>query len=569
MNRKITALVPLAVLSAGALVLTGCTAGASPSPTASGSVSDLPLIGWTPVDPGTLTQGGTLNLAVSESGVATGNWNPNTAEGAEVDLTAILAPTTGGPYKAKQDGSVEIDPDYATDISLVSDSPQVVDVKLNPKAVWEDGTPITAKDYQATYAALSGKDESYDLASSAGFDKVSDFTVVSDTEFKVTFAQPYADWQAVIGQSAVPAAIASDSNAWNTGYVEKALPSNGPFVISTYDTTADSYTETVNPNWWGAKPKLDKITFKVIGDQSAQAQAFANGELDAIDNVGDVDTLTASLAKSGAVKEFSGGLSWSQVTFNGKDPVVGDVALRKAIAQAIDRQGMATAANDPLGVPGSTDGNYVYMPGQNGYEDTIGDAYPYDLDAAKKTLTDAGYTQASDGSWNDKSGQPLKLSIIYPQGSGTNQARGQQIQASLAQIGLKVDLSAVPSNDYFTDIMNGQYQMATFGWSGTLYPVSSAESLFYPAQDWADQAGQNFAFITDDSLGDAFDAANAELDPSKRVSEVSDINKKIAAYLPMIPIYTYPNISVVDGKLANYGPATFAAIDWTAVGYTK
>jgi len=37
----------------------------------------------------------------------------------------------------------------------------------------------------------------------------------------------------------------------------------------------------------------------------------------------------------------------------------------------------------------------------------------------------------------------------------------------------------------------------------------------------------------------------------------------------MLPLYAYPNIEVVDGDLANYGPATFKAVDWTEVGFTK
>ena len=43
----------------------------------------------------------------------------------------------------------------------------------------------------------------------------------------------------------------------------------------------------------------------------------------------------------------------------------------------------------------------------------------------------------------------------------------------------------------------------------------------------------------------------------------------IAEYVPMLPLYAYPNVYAVDGDVANYGPATFEAVDWTAVGFTK
>ncbi|UUT35530.1 ABC transporter substrate-binding protein [Microbacterium elymi] len=334
----------------------------------------LPLIGWTPVPASDVQQGGTLNLAVLSSGTNEGNWNISTTQGANVPVVNMQSPLMGTPYKATKDGSVEPDPNYATSIELTSESPQTVDVKLNDKAVWEDGSPLTANDYKATFAALSGKNDKFNIASSAGFDKVASFDVVNDYEFTFTFSAPYADWQALLTTPAVPADIASDPVKWSTGYTQKPLPSSGPFVMSKIDNSAKIYTETPNPKWWGDKPKLDKITWTVI-DQGSQAQSFANNEINAVE-AQDVDTYTAALKKSGAKALSSGGLTYSQVTFNGLQAPLDDANVRKAIAQSIDRELIAKTANEPLGVKGTTDGNWIYMPGQKGYEDTVGDKLP-------------------------------------------------------------------------------------------------------------------------------------------------------------------------------------------------
>ncbi|WP_029144518.1 ABC transporter family substrate-binding protein [Microbacterium luticocti] len=561
MNRRTTALAAVAVLSAAGLALAGC-AQPNAKPTSS-EPPQLPLVGWTPVPASDLQQGGTLSLAVESSGTDEGNWNINTTQGANVPVVAMQAPLMGAPYKATKDGAVEIDPNYATDIKLESDSPQTVDVKLNDKAVWEDGTPLTAKDYEATFAALSGKNDKFNIASSAGYDLVSKFEVVSDYEFKFTFDSPYADWQALLGTAPVKADIASDPAKW-ASYTTKPMPSNGPYIMSKIDNNAKIYTETPNPKWWGDKPKLDKITWTVI-DQASQAQAFANNEINAVD-AADVDTYTAALKKSGAKALNSGGVTYAQVTFNGLQAPLDDVNVRKAIAQAIDRNIIAKSANEPLGVKATTDGNWIFMPGQKGYEDTVEAKLPYDLDAAKKDLEASGWKNA-DGKWS-KDGKDLKLSIVVPQGTKSNELRAQQIQASLKKIDIPVTLDEVPSADYFDNIQNGKYEMATFGWQGTLFPISSSESLFYPAMKPGD-AGQNYAFITDEKLGDLWKQANAELDPEKRLKLADDINNVIAGYVPFLPIYPYPNVTVVDKNLANYGPATFMSVDWTQVGFTK
>lgn len=568
MNRRTTALAAVAVLSAAGLALAGCAQPKTESDQGGGGTDEapsLPLVGWTQADPADLQQGGTLSLAVLSSPTDEGQWNIATTQGAEVDVVNLTSPMMGAPYKAAKDGTVVVDPNYATDIELESESPQVVDVKLNENAVWEDGSPLTAKDYEATFAALSGKNKKFNIASSAGFDDVAKFDVVSDYEFKITFRDPYADWQALLTEPAVPADIASSPAKWG-GFTEKPLPSSGPFVMSKIDNNAKIYTMTPNPKWWGDKPVLDKITWKVV-DQGAQAQTFANNEINAVE-AQDVDTYTAALKKSGAKATSSGGVTFSQVMFNGTADPVSDVNVRKAVAQAIDRVTIAKSANEPLGVTATTDGNWIYMPGQKGYTDTVDEKLPHDLDAAKKDLEAAGW-EHSDGKWM-KDGKQLKLSIIVPQGTKSNELRAQQVQSSLKQIDVPVALDEVPTGDYFTNIMNGKYEMATFGYQGTLFPVSSAESLFYPAQKPGD-SGQNYSFISDDRLGDLWDQANAELDPEKRIKIVEQINNVLAEIIPFVPIYPYPNVWIVDQKLANFGASTFMGItaDWTKVGYTK
>jgi peptide/nickel transport system substrate-binding protein len=562
MNRKPTAIAAVAVLGIGGLLLAGC---APVNTTKATPTAQLPLVGWKNVPASSVTQGGTLNLAVLQSGTDGGNWNINTAEGNEQDVINILAPTTGGPYKATAAGGVEVDPNYATSITLTSKSPETIDVKLNPKAVWQDGTPITATDYQATFAALSGTNAAYDIASSQGFSDVDSFNVVSPTEFNFTFKTVYADWQGLLTDSPVQAAIANDPKKWSKGFVTAPMPSDGPYIVSKVDNPGETFTETPNPKWWGDKPKLDTITWKVI-DQSAQGQAFVNGEISAVD-AQDVDTYDAATKLAGSVKESSGGTTWSQVTFNGKATPLNDVKVRKAISQAIDRTIISKAANSPLGVEATTDGNWIFMPGQKGYTDTVSSKIPFDASASKKLLTSDGW-KLKGGKWTKK-GKTLSLSIIYPQGTASNELRAQQIQASLKKIDIAVTLQQVPSADYFTDIIDGKYEMATFGWGGTLFPISAAEALFYPAQKYGDQSGSNFAFITNPKLKTLFDKADSDLNSTTRLKYAQQINEVIAGYIPMLPIYPYPNVTIVDKGLANYGPATFAATDWTTVGFTS
>ena len=142
----------------------------------------------------------------------------------------------------------------------------------------------------------------------------------------------------------------------------------------------------------------------------------------------------------------------------------------------------------------------------------------FDPEKSKQILTDDGWTNA-DGAWT-KDGETLEVSVIVPQGSASNELRAQQIQASLADIDIEVTIDESPSADYFQNISDGKYELATFGWQGTAFNISSSESLFSPAQEPGDDLGQNYAFISDDRLADLWAKANTELDAAKRLEIV-------------------------------------------------
>lgn len=557
-TRSAKALGAVAMLSAAAMLFAGCAAG-NTAPSASGSpAAALPTVDWDSADAGDVQDGGTLNLAV---GALPANYNNSEIDGNDVDTNTILAATSGGPLRITTEGASEVNPDYASSVELVSDDPQVVEIKLNPKAVWEDGTPITVADYEATWKALNGSNEAYQVVSTTGWDQIASVEQGTDEfDVKVTFSSVFADWQSLFG-GVLPAAIASDPTVFNTGYVDKAVPSSGPFVISKIDQTGQVITLTPNPVWWGAKPKLDTILFKVVS-QAQQGSSFANKEIDALSISANADLYATAKARDDAELQATNGLTWTHVTMNAKEGPLSDVNVRKAVASVVNREQISSAANTPVGVPAVTQGDYIFMNGQKGYQDK---ALPHDTAAAEGFMKDAGYTKDGD-SWT-KDGEALKLTITVPADTATNIQRSEQVQADLGDFGIPVELTTVPAAQYFSDyVIPGNFEMVSFSWQGTPFPISSSEALFYPLD-----SGQNFTGTTDDKLGDLWTKANAELDPDKRIEIANQINEEIWSYVPMFPIAPLPNVWAVKQGLVNYGAAMFgySPVDWTIVGWKK
>ena len=63
--------------------------------------------------------------------------------------------------------------DYLDSAELTAENPrQVVTYRINPRAVWDDGTPISESDFEAQWKALSGSNPAYRVASSSGYDQI-------------------------------------------------------------------------------------------------------------------------------------------------------------------------------------------------------------------------------------------------------------------------------------------------------------------------------------------------------------------------------------------------------------
>lgn len=556
MKKSAKLLSSLAAISALALVISGCS---STTPDGNdGSVPPaLPATAWVRANAGDVADGGKITLPV---GQFPATFNINQFDGAEVNTNNIVAPTTGGPFKVSENGESVIDTNYASSAEIVSDSPQVVEVKLNPDAVFEDGTPITVATYQSQWKAMNGSNEAFIPAVTNGWKDISSIEQGSDEyDMKITFSSVFPDWQMVLGAGLLPESISGTPEAFNEANRTTAVPSSGPFRISKIDVTGQVITLERNPAWWGETPKLENIYFRVVTSQQAGA-SFANKEIDAVDISADADLYSIAKQRSDAKIQSSNGLTYTHVTFNAASGPLADVNVRKAIASGINRETIAAAANTPVGVEAVTAGNYIFMPGQSGYVDG---AYPYDLEAATGYLEAAGYTLEGT-SWV-KDGEPLKLSVTVPADVASNMQRSELIQADLAELNIPVELKTVPANAYFAEyILVGDYDMATFSWQGTNFPIGSTESLFYPVD-----AGQNFTGVTDDSLGELWAAANSEMDKAKRIDIANEISETIWSYVPMVPIAPLPNVVGVTDGLVNWGAVQFETIDWTIVGWAK
>ncbi|PYY55978.1 hypothetical protein DEJ17_12035 [Curtobacterium sp. MCSS17_011] len=572
MRKRIKGIAVLATAAAAAVVLAGCSGGGQAGNSSSAvAESSLKSTGWTVADRADVKDGGSITLPIDS---APANFQINNLDSGTVDDQTISGAYLPGFIQFKENGEWEANKDYATSVELTKDSPQTVEIKINPKAVWSDGTPISAKDVIANWKALNGTNKAFAPLATNVWEDVDSVKQGSDErDVIMTFSKTNADWASVLGSIYPYWAVDTPEHfnkAWAKGpYAADGTTyvSGGPYIVKSFDANGGVLTFAKNPKWWGDEGKLDTIVFKTVS-RDGVAQAYGNKELDAFNLNGSADNLKTANSRSDSKIERSLGTTQRQITLNGTSDVFKDQDVRQAFAQAINRKVLAQAILSPVKSPGDVLNNLTYLPGQQGYQDDVSSVYGYSTDKAKSKLEDAGWKIGSDG-YATKGGKELDVRFVIPSDNPNSANIAQLVQQQTKLAGFKVTIDTVPTDDFFTKYITTttrDFDATYFAWQGTPFPISSLKSIYYPAD-----AGQNYTGVTDDSLGAAWDKANAELDPDARIKDAQAIDKKIVAVAGTIPLFAEPYAWGVRKDLVNYGPAQFQqySVKWQDVGYTK
>jgi peptide/nickel transport system substrate-binding protein len=490
------------------------------------------------------------------------NFNRNQVDGTLQENKEVMDALMPGAFRVLPDASVEVNTDYFTSVELTSSEPQVVTYTIRPEATWDDGTPITWRDLQAQWQALNTSNPAFAVASTTGYEDIGSVERgVDDKQAVVTFARVFGEWRSLFGPI-YPASTNTDPATFNEGWINAVPTSAGPFRLETVDTTAQTITLVRNERWWGAPAKLDRIIFRVV-ERGALADALANNEIDWYAIGSDVNLFARARTIQGAEIRQAVEPQYNHITFGGAPgSLLEDPALRRAIAQGIDRQSIARALIGQI-VPETTPlGNYVYVQGSENYVDHS-EVVAFDPAAASAALDQLGWASAGEGQVRTNAGRPLTVRLVTTANNPISDRIAQLIQAQLGAIGVGLELVPAASADFFDEFITpGNFDMATFGWSGTPFPVTSTRNIYSTSGE------QNYGKIGTPEIDALYEQASGELDDARRVELGQQIDQLLWEQMPQLPLYQSTGAYAVRSTLANYGAQGFADVAYADIGFT-
>ena len=446
-------------------------------------------------------------------------------------------------------------PSLATGCTPNSDSTQWT-CTLRKGLRWSDGTPLTSKDVAFSYNfVIHNQIPQYIeyFPFHPTFSTPNPTTLVWTAQ-RPTFAPdmppyvyivPQHIWQKYDGKG-----LTTIKDVRNTPSV-----ASGPFTLTSW-TSGQGWTMQRNPYYWGPKPTVDTIEFRLYSNQEAMIQDLKNGVIDFADGLNPSLIRSVQSLPHVSVQHVISDW-WLNLAFNfgGQGPqadplpALHDHRVRLAIEMAIDKKAIADKVYLGTASPGDT----VIRPASTYWHLSIpaDQQIPYDPAGARKILQQAGYVDTNgDGIREDpKTHQPLEL--LMPASKDTVGAveAGQLIVGYLQQIGIKVDLRPVSDakiDDYWAA---GNFDAYIWYWSGDPDPNYQL-SIFTSSQcgGWSDGCWK------DPHYDKLFQEQEGIMNRADRLKVVQEMQRYLYQQIPGI-VLAYP------GWLQAYRNDRFT--DWT------
>lgn len=420
----------------------------------------------------------------------------------------------------------KLEPDLAESWTSSPDGKEWV-FKLRPGVKFHgDWGDVTADD--VVYSLQRAKDPERS-SFAAGYEAFKTIEAVDPLTVRIVLDHPVSGFLGLVanyhGGNIVSKKAAEAEGA---DFGEKPV-GTGPFEFVQH-TTQQNVTFEKNPDYFRGAPKIDRIDYRMIPQDSSRELAFSSGELDLIAGKREQRWVERWRQQPGAIVNVFGPGEYRMLHLNMTIPPLDDHRVREAIARAVNVDDIVAFVGADVGPKGCS-----VVPTNYLGADCTGWDYPYDIEKAKALLAEAGHpngvtVKAVVSSLN------AQLPIM------------EVIQAQLAEAGITLDMQVVDHPTYH-DMIRKDVSGVTF-YGSARYPI--ADTFLTEFFDSAAIVGKPTA-ITNFShcaVADApIEAARAELDPTKQLADWSEAQRLIHQEICAIPLFTLQQVWLQSDKL--------------------
>ncbi len=414
-----------------------------------------------------------------------------------------------GLTKVNMDGSIT--PLLAESWSLDPDG-KVYTFKLKKGVKFHDGEAFDASDVKFTFERARAEG-STNKAKKSVFDNISRIDTPDPATVILVLNQADGNFPFRMGEN--PAVILDPKSAATTATKPVGT---GPFKFDSW-SKGSAITLSKNDAFRNAAAiKLQRVTFRFIGDPSAQVAALLAGDIDAMPRFGAPQSLKQFQADPRFAVVIGGTEGKTIVTINNKRKPFDDVRVRRAIAAAIDRKAVVDGAMEGYGAP---IGSHM-VPSDAGYVD-LTNVNPYNPEKARALLKEAGVVT------------PLNVTLTLPPPAYARKG-GEIVAAQLAKVGIVAKIENVEFAQWLSGAFKGNYDLTI---------ISHVEPL-----DFDRYADPNYYYGYDSkTYRDLLASYTATTDAKAKLKLLGDIQRQLATDSVAAYMFQLPQFSVARKPL--------------------
>jgi peptide/nickel transport system substrate-binding protein len=440
----------------------------------------------------------------------------------------------------------------------ISRDGKTITYHLRRDAKWSDGVPFTADDVRFSVDVV--RNPANNEGTHLGFDQIDRVEVPDQYTVVFRMLRPYSGFYVNFFSSggANPCVLPKhllDKLANINDAPYNALPVGiGPFKYLSWKR-ADSVEMVPDPLYFGRKPRLQRVIFKIIPDRNTTLTQLTTHEIDlwAALPAAFFDR-ARSLPGVATIRQASYG--FNHVDFNLEHGALRDPVVRRALRLAIDRAVIREKIRHGVGILQET----PFAPGHPFHVDLP--RVPFDVAAANRMLDAAGWKRGADGV-RAKNGERLDFNVAIGVGLPDTDAILEIIRPSWAEIGAHFDVRHYPSPLYFAPaqtggiLYSGKYDVSLYAWFTN--PNGDLTNLY--ACDRIPPKGQNVPRYCNRTADAAMRRFIATYDLAEQRAASRVVQEALFGDVPTIVLDAREDVYAFNDDLHDFHPNQVTAFD--------
>jgi peptide/nickel transport system substrate-binding protein len=421
---------------------------------------------------------------------------------------------------------------------------------------WQDGQPFTSRDVRHSFDRIM--DPKVDAAHLRNYyQDIEKFEVLDDYTVRFHYRMPFfLALEFCGGIPIVPSHLFQETDDFNEHPIGRHPIGMGPYQFLKW-STGEEIVLVRNEKYWGVKPHLKRIVFKVISDSTVALQVLKQGALDLM------SLRPIQWMKQTQNKRFQEDYqklkyyqpSYNYIGWNLIKPVFSDRLVRRAMTMLVPREtilekvffGLGKVISGPFYI-NSPDYNHNIKP------------LSYDPAAAVALLKSAGWVD-HDGDWIlDKDGVPFVFEFLISAGSKPAEIVATVLQENLREVGIRMGIRKLEWAVFVERIRSHDFDSCFLGWS--LGWESDQYQVWHSSQ--AENKGSNFISFKNEEADRIIVEARREFDPERRHKLYHRFHEIIHEEQPYTFLFTLEALVAVSRRFQNVNvyPMGLAPREW-------